>query len=120
MASLGMEGPYVFTSEKIDEVVTRTSAGNYALGYIKDDGKFVVEYVGRSDTDLKKELKERLTDKYKKFKYSYATSPKAAFEKECHNYHDFGESKMLDNKYHPARPDGTNWKCPVAGCDILD
>jgi len=119
MANLEMKGPYVFTSEKIDEVVTRTSFGNYALGYTKNDGeKFVVKYVGRSDTDLNQELKARLSSKHKKFKYSYATSPKAAFEKECRNYHDFGESEELDNEYHPDRPNGTNWKCPV--CDIFD
>ena len=28
MSSLDMEGPYDFTSEKIDEVVTKTSPGN--------------------------------------------------------------------------------------------
>ena len=118
MASLGMEGPYNFTSSEIDRVVTRTSYGNYALGYTKDDGTFIVQYVGRSDTDVNLELKARLTSKYKHFKYSYATSPKAAFEKECHNYHDFGGSEKLDNKIHPSRPADTNWKCPV--CDIFD
>ena len=119
MASLGMKGSYAFTSAKIDEVVTKTSAGNYALGYTKEDGgTFIVECVGRSDTNLNEELKARLSYKYKRFKYSYATSPKDAFEKECRNYHVFGESKNLDNKYHPSRPNGTNWKCPV--CDILD
>jgi hypothetical protein len=46
------------------------------------------------------------------------TSPKAAFEKECKNYHDFGGSEKLDNKQHPERPDGTNWECPV--CDMYD
>ena len=68
MASLEMNGPYVFTSEKIDEVVTRTSFGNYALGYTKDDGAFIVKYIGRSDTDLNQELKARLNSKHKKFK----------------------------------------------------
>ncbi|MBA7693889.1 hypothetical protein ES703_102485 [subsurface metagenome] len=118
MASLGMQGSYTFSSAKIDEVITRTSAGNYALGYTKDDGTFVVQYVGRSDTDLNAELKAKLNSKYKKFKYAYATSPKAAFEKECRNYHDFGESESLHNEYHPDRPDGTTWECPV--CDRLD
>jgi hypothetical protein len=42
---------------------------------------------------------------------------KAAFEKECHLFHDFGETS-LDNKIHPARPSGSNWKCPR--CRILD
>jgi hypothetical protein len=118
MASLGMEGPYSFTSSKLDEVVTKTSPGNYALGYTTDDGTFIVQYVGRSDSDVNQELKARLNSKYKKFKYSYATSPKAAFEKECHNYHDFGGNEKLDNKIHPSRPDNTDWKCPV--CTIFD
>ncbi len=118
MASLGMEGSYNFTSTEIDRVVKRTSPGNYALGYIDDDGKFVVRYVGRSDSDINKELKARLTLNHKKFKYCYATSPKAAFEKECHNYHDFGGSKDLENEVHPSRPAGAGWKCPV--CDIFD
>lgn len=118
MATLGMEGSYTFTSSEIDRVVTRTSPGNYALGYIDDKGSFIVQYVGRSDSDVNQELKARLDSKYKKFKYSYATSPKAAFEKECHNYHDFGGSESLDNKIHPSRPAGTNWECPV--CTIFD
>ena len=117
MPSLNMSGPYVFTSAKIDEVVTRTSEGNYALGRTKDDDTFIVKYVGRSDENLNQELKAKLSDTYKRFKYSYATSPKDAFEKECQNYHDFGESAKLDNQIHPDRPDGTNWKCPV--CDIF-
>ena len=43
---------------------------------------------------------------------------KAAFEKECQNYHDFGGSKKLDNKIHPDRPKDKDYECPV--CDIFD
>ncbi len=43
MASLGMSGPHIFTSAKTDEVVTKKSPGNYALGHTKDDGTFIVE-----------------------------------------------------------------------------
>jgi len=113
-----MEGSYNFTSSEIDRVVTRTSPGNYALGYTKDNDTFIVQYVGRSDSDVNQELKARLDSKYKRFKYSYATSPKAAFEKECHNYHDFGGKEELDNEIHPSRPAGKDWKCPV--CDVFD
>jgi hypothetical protein len=119
MASLGMEGPYIFSSEEIDRVVTKTSPGNYGLGYKNDEGTFIVLYVGRSDTDVNEELKAKLINsEYKHFKYSYATSPKAAFEKECRNYHDFGGSEKLDNIIHPDRPAGEDWSCPV--CDIFD
>jgi hypothetical protein len=117
MATLDMLGAYDFTSSEIDRVVTRTSFGNYALGYVKED-TFYPRYVGRSDSDVNKELKARLPLKHPKFKYSYATSPKNAFEKECRNYHDFGGSKDLENKVHPDRPAGTDWKCP--SCNIFD
>ena len=115
MATLGMEGPYDYTSSDIDRIVTTTSPGNYALGYTKENGTFVVQYVGHSDSDVNSELKVKLDGKYKKFKFSYAISVKAAFEKECHNYHDFGGSEKLDNEIHPRRPDGIDLKCPVCG-----
>ena len=117
MASLNMMGAYDFTSSEIDRAVTKTSPGNYALGW-EDEKTFYVRYVGRSDTDVNAELKSRLTLRHSKFKFSYATSAKAAFEKECRNYHDFGGSKDLDNKVHPDRPTSANWACPV--CDIFD
>ena len=31
--------------------------GNYAYGHLKENGRFVVEYVGRSDTDLNDRIK---------------------------------------------------------------
>lgn len=116
MATLGMNGFFDLTNDEIDSHVTKTSAGNYALGHVSGE-TFYVSYIGRSDTDLNDRLKDWI-EEYKKFKFSYATSPKAAFEKECQNYHDFGESDKLANKSHPQRPDVTNWKCPV--CDIFD
>jgi hypothetical protein len=116
MATLDMNGSYELTKEKIDEKITKTSAGNYALGYVKES-TFYVKYVGRADSDVNGRLK-KWVGSYQQFKYSYATSPKAAFEKECKNYHDFGERKSLDNKIHPDRPDDSSWKCPI--CDIYD
>lgn len=101
MATLNMIGPYELTRSKINEVVTQTSPGNYALGYVNSENTFIVQYVGRSDSDVASRLRQHVGEKYKRFKYSYATSPKAAFEKECINYHDFGESRLLDNSIHP-------------------
>lgn len=115
MASLNMNGPYPLNREAIDSNVIKTSAGNYALGHLNSDKVFIVKYVGRADTDVAERLKQHVGEKYEKFKYSYATSPKAAFLEECRNYHDFGESRLLDNEIHPRRPDGTGWKCPYCG-----
>ena len=114
-----MEGPFVFSATKIDEEVTKKAAGNYALGYKNEESVFIVKYVGRADSDLNKRLKDHIGENYKYFKYSYATSPKAAFEKECENYHDFGENKKLDNEIHPDRPSNSkDWSCPR--CNIYD
>lgn len=119
MASLNMNGSYKLDSKTVNVTITKTSAGNYALGYIKD-GTFIVKYVGRSDSDLKTRLLSHVaSEKYDRFKYSYATSPKAAFEKECQNFHDFGGITSLDNTIHPDRPSNSkNWECPI--CDIFD
>ena len=55
MRSLEMSGSYPLNNEAIDEMLTRTSPGNYALGYM-DDTTFVVFYVERSDSDVRQRL----------------------------------------------------------------
>ncbi len=110
---------YPFTAAEIDRLVTTVSAGNYALGYINGNGKFAVRYVGRSDGNLNQRLKSHLGnhDDCTHFKFSYAGSPKAAFEKECQNFHDFGGVQKLKNVNHPAEPANSKlWKCPIANC----
>ena len=139
MRLLEMNGSFPLTDKTVDEMVTRTSPGNYALGYM-DGPTFVVFYIGRSDSDVRGRL-HRWVDapsrdryaptckaawasrrrcfmpldapalgcvgvvegSYTRFAYSYAPSAEAAFERECHNYDDFGRSGALDNKTHPVR-----------------
>jgi len=111
MPSLEMNGPYELDKDIIDEKVTKKSPGNYALGRKRDtDGTFLIGYVGRADKDLNDRLK-KWAGKTKRplFKFSYANSPKEAFEKECHNWHDFDPP---DNKIHPDRPKDATWRCP--------
>ena len=110
MPTTGLKGPYSLDTKTIDKVVTKKSAGAYALGYLNKEGLFVPKYVGRSDTDINKRLKDWVGSKYSKFKFDYYGSPKAAFTKECNLYHDW--KNQLDNKEHPDRPDDANWKCP--------
>jgi hypothetical protein len=144
---------YPLTEEKIDEEVTRTSPGTYALGYV-DGNAFVPFYVGRSDSDLNDRLhawigvdsrsarycpsskaawgarrRHSLASstpalrpvgvvvdaRYTHFEFSYAASAQAAFENECHDYHDLGGRSGLDNERHPAPPQGVAWACPVPG-----
>ena len=110
MPNTGLNGPYRLSSEKIDEVITKTSPGTYVLERKDSSDSFIVNYVGRSDNDVNDRLKKWVGVKgYKRFKFGYFDSAKAAFEKECVIYHDFSG---LDNDIHPQRPEGTSWQCP--------
>ena len=117
MQSTAIEGPYSLTAQKIAEVVTRTCAGNFALGSVEKNG-FCVLYVGRSDDDLAKQLRSwaRQHTRYKAFVFNYAPDSRAAFDKECEDFHDLGGSERLDNAAHPKRPAKTEWLCPR--CDL--
>ncbi|WP_256361369.1 hypothetical protein [Methylomonas koyamae] len=79
--------------------------------------KFVVKYVGRAEEDLNVRLKQHV-GKYPKFKFSYAASPQAAFEKVCRNFHDFGGTQKLGNTVHPKPPVHADWKCPCCGTSV--
>jgi len=121
MGSLDMNGPWELTTENIDAKVTRKEPGNYALSRRIISGKQHVDYVGRSDDDLSGRLHDYIGGKYTHFWAAYASSSKAAFDKECQNWHDFhGPEGELDNDIHPRRPDGQSWKCPVDGCEYSD
>lgn len=113
MASSGLRGSFPLTHESINTNVTKTSPGAYALGYVSET-TFYIDYVGRSDTNVATRLKQHI-GAYRRFKFEYYASAKAAFEKECRLYHDF---KPTDNKVHPARPNGSGWECPV--CTVFD
>jgi hypothetical protein len=124
MGFLNMEGPYDFNNDSINMNVIKISVGNYALGMVdRDTGNFHVTYVGRSDSDVKDTLIQQLSEtknitsryetKNASFKFSYASSPKEAFEKECYNYHNFIGSKKLVNNLHPEKTMDVNWICPI-------
>jgi hypothetical protein len=113
MQSRKIMGPFALTLKAITEMVTLTAAGNFALGTVEPLG-FCVLYVGRSDTDVAKALGEwvRQNPRYKAFTFSYAAGPRAAFEKECDDFHEFGNDQRLDNVAHPEHPAKKEWLCP--------
>lgn len=124
MASLGMGQSYELSEEIINRIIEPNRIGNYAYGYLNDSGSFIVKYVGRSDSDLQSRIKHGLQDrlndenckKYERFKFSYASNVKEAYDKECRNYHDFGgEEGLLNNVRHPDKPDGEYYKCHICG-----
>jgi hypothetical protein len=109
--TVAVQGPYTLDSKTVDSTVTRTSPGVYVLAGAASN---VAKRVGRSDTDVRTRLKSYV-GKYHRFWFAYASSPKDAFEKECHLWHDL---KPTDNVIHPDRPIGSGWRCPV--CKIFD
>jgi hypothetical protein len=44
--------------EEIDNIVTRTSPGAYALGPVDNAGTFYVHRIGRSDNNLNRRLRD--------------------------------------------------------------
>jgi hypothetical protein len=105
-----LNGPYTLSIREADRAVGQISAGTYALGRTDSNNVFHVAYVGCSGSDLNAELKAHV-GQYGQFKYGYLGSLRAAFEKECHLYHDFNPP---DNPVHPARG---GWPCPR--CNVL-
>lgn len=115
---------YELSEEIINQIIEPNRIGNYAYGYLNDNGSFIVKYVGRSDSDLKSRIKHGLQDrlndesckKYERFKFSYASSVKEAYDKECRNFHDFGGDRgLLNNINHPDKPNNVNCVCLVCG-----
>lgn len=109
MAISGLRGPYPLTTEGVNDNVTRSFPGAYALGRMANGSMFLISYVGRSDDDVNARLHDHVQGEHSSFKFEPYASAKAAFEKECDLYHDFSPP---ENKAHPARPVGTSWQCP--------
>ncbi len=114
MTSLEMHASYPLDAAVVSRLVSANAPGNYALGRLTEDqSTFLVSFVGRADNDLRQPLLYWSREgSFTHFKFSYADSVRAAFEKECANYHDFGGSEKLQNRNHPARPAGRRWQCP--------
>jgi len=103
-----LSNPFPLTPSMIDQKVTITSPGVYALGY-EYAGRFVVERVGRSDTDLNGRLKsDEYRGKYQSFRARYYPTAEAAYHAECELYHSHGGP---NNPNHPAVPWGNTLKC---------
>jgi hypothetical protein len=113
LRDLQLRGPYPLNAEQIDAVIRVNSCGNYAIGELEDRTHlFIPELVGRSDDDLANQIKRHIGQRtnWTHFMADYAPSPKAAYEKECKNYHHFKD--QLWNMVHPSRPPNVDWICP--------
>lgn len=112
-----MDGPFDLKNKVIEKEVSADLVGNYALGFLNKNGKFVVKVVGRSDESLRDEIKAA-REKYagnfflrlfgagipNKFKYSFANTVDAAYQVECRLFETFGGTEKLLNEQEPTAP----------------
>jgi len=99
--------PYL-NETKVDEQVEKKKYGVYGLDRGSKDDPFKVYYIGRSDSCLNTRLKQHIGEeyngeKYKWFKFDFASSIEEAFYKECRCYHHYGGKEKLDNEEHPKK-----------------
>jgi hypothetical protein len=108
MTNTGLAGPYRLTFDAIEAAVRKTGPGVFALGFADAEGRFCVNYVGRSDHDVRASLRNFIgSDSL--FKYGHLPTSEAAFLRECELFHDIEPPRTL---VHPGRPRGTSWECP--------
>ena len=108
-----MKGSYLLMDSIVDIFVPSTI--HYGV-YVITNSQNTILYVGRSDTNLQRRIKEHIGEKidYNKFYYEEASSKKEAYEKECYLWHQY---YPRDNDIHPDYPDDMRYlKCPVSTC----
>lgn len=108
MATTTLLGPMRLAYDEITDSLPRIAPGVFAVGHRGPDDRFYVDYIGRSDKDLRDKLRG-LIGSGSLFKFRYTANGEAAFHMECELFHDF---KPAGNRMHPDRPAGTNWECP--------
>lgn len=83
--------------------------GIYYLGFVRN-GKFLIRYVGRSDCDLRRRLRQHTKiGRYTHFVYIRTKTIKEAYYLECREWHRLHN---LDNDIHPDEPNYLNYSCP--------
>ena len=114
MPSLHMgDKVYHFQAEVVDRVLVPGQPGNYVLGEKDEVGEFYPKFIGRSETDLRAELRSKVgVLNYGFFKVANS-GPNNAYDLECAQYHSF--RTQLDNKIHPASTPGSGKTCFLCG-----
>lgn len=78
MINLDMTGVYKLDSDTIDSLIKPETIGNYVIGSRVDQDGIQIRYVGHSDTDLNRRLKEHLDDPYDSFMFNTQETPEEA------------------------------------------
>lgn len=103
-----LDGPYRLTYDAICAALPEATPGVFALGYNGRGDVFYINYVGRSDSDVRKSLLDLIGSDLA-FKYGLSSSAEEAFIRECELFHAL---RPPGNRVHPVRAASTNWACP--------
>jgi len=96
-------------TEAIDKTVSRYAIGAYRL-YKETDSSIQLAYWGRSDTSLRRRLKEHARKgTYTHFTTEIAETIFEAFRRECRDYHL--RIPDIDNQMHPSPPRNLPYSC---------
>jgi hypothetical protein len=126
MPTLKLNPKHFLICDENLETLPEFEYGNFALGFVNEQHHFVPAFVGRTNSNIREDIKatcnQKLEEgkKYTHYKYKRAPDELYAYEKECRNFHDYtfrkdGTTKQLDNMMHPSKPNGGG-SCPVEGC----
>src|SRR5690606_23512702 len=97
-----LKGPFPLTHEDVISRIPRGARGVYVLITLYEGDPYV-RYVGRSDSDLGRELLGLLGE-YDQYAFQICEDEIASFLVECNTFHDYGGLKMLANALHPEPP----------------
>jgi hypothetical protein len=108
MAPNNLTGPHRLSFDDVHAVTRSGAPGVFALGFCGQGGVFFVNYVGRSDSDVRQRLLDFIGSD-NAFKFNQVGSAKEAFMHECELYHSL---RPRGNRLHPSRPRLSGWTCP--------
>jgi hypothetical protein len=107
----GLRGPFPLTYESIGHEVDMHSSGTFVTGATLR-GRFEVARVGRSDSDVRREL-QQFVGRYLEYQFECFPSGRLAYERECEIFHVFSPP---DNRgQHPRVVTSSLWVCPRCG-----
>lgn len=108
MVAPKLDGPYKLIVDEVKSATKASSCGVWALGSLRQDGRFAVSFVGASYGELVRDLCACIGTA-PQFKWKATAKPEMAFLHLCELFHNFHPS---GNFAHPERPHGSRLRCP--------
>ena len=104
------------TETNVKKQVPKNATGVYFLAS-KENNRFIIRYIGRSDLRLRERLLQHTRNKkYEYFSFQVTKTILEAYRIECREYHNAVD--FLDNKIHPRKPKNLDYRCPYCNLKL--